>query len=153
MRRIINDFRNVLFSSSCLIFILHRCCCDKIICYSCVVCFFFFFKQKTEYELLISDWSSDVCSSDLEPHPRGHDGLAALLDAMELPELGDLWIAAYVRWEIGVLADLGYGLDLDSCAVTGRNDDLAYVSPRSGRAVSLSAGQSEETRVGTGCVR
>src|SRR3546814_18730479 len=66
---------------------------------------------------------------------------------MELPELGDLWIAAYVRWEVGVLADLGYGLDLDSCAVTGRNDDLAYVSPRSGRAVSLTAGEPYRDRL------
>src|SRR3546814_2689785 len=54
-------------------------------CYVCLfVClFFFFFKQKTAYEMRISDWSSDVCSSDLDPdqhqghddpHSRGHDG-------------------------------------------------------------------------------
>src|SRR3546814_2099648 len=56
---------------------------------------------------------AEVSLPEREPHPRVHDGLAALLDAMELPELGDLWIAAYVRWEVGVLADLGYGLDLE----------------------------------------
>lgn len=82
-----------------------------------------------------------------EPHPRVHDGLVALLEAMTLPELGDAWIAAYVRWEIGVLADLGYGLDLDSCAATGANDDLAFVSPRSGRAVSLVAGEPYRDRL------
>lgn len=82
-----------------------------------------------------------------EPHPRVHDGLAALLDAMALPGIGDAWIAGYVRWEIGVLADLGYGLDLSACAATGANDGLAYVSPRSGRAVSLAAGEPYRDRL------
>jgi DNA repair protein RecO (recombination protein O) len=82
-----------------------------------------------------------------EPHPQVHDGLVALLDAMAEPELGDAWIAVYVRWEIGVLADLGYGLDLESCAATGANDDLAYVSPRTGRAVSLAAGEPYRDRL------
>lgn len=82
-----------------------------------------------------------------EPHPRVHDGLVALLEAMADPDLGDAWIAAYVRWEIGLLADLGYGLDLDSCAATGANDDLAYVSPRTGRAVSLAAGEAYRDRL------
>lgn len=82
-----------------------------------------------------------------EPHPRVHDALVALLNAMANPDLGDAWVAAYVRWEIGVLADLGYGLDLDSCAATGVNDDLAYVSPRSGRAVSLAAGEPYRDRL------
>lgn len=82
-----------------------------------------------------------------EPHPRVHDALVALLDAISDPELGDAWVAAYVRWEIGVLADLGYGLDLESCAATGGNDDLAYVSPRSGRAVSLAAGEPYRDRL------
>lgn len=90
---------------------------------------------------------AEVSLPEREPHPRVHDGLAALLDAMALPELGDAWIAAYVRWEIGVLADLGYGLDLESCAATGVNDDLAYVSPRSGRAVSLAAGEPYRDRL------
>jgi DNA repair protein RecO (recombination protein O) len=82
-----------------------------------------------------------------EPHPRVHDGLAALFDAMAMTDIGDAWVAAYVRWEIGVLADLGYGLDLDSCAATGVNDDLAYVSPRTGRAVSLAAGEPYRDRL------
>jgi len=90
---------------------------------------------------------AEVSLPEREPHPRVHDGLLALLDAMAMPDIGDAWIAGYVRWEIGVLADLGYGLDLDSCAVTGRNDELAYVSPRSGRAVSLSAGEPYRDRL------
>ena len=43
---------------------------------------------------------------------------------------------AYVRWECELLAAVGFGLDLARCAVTGTNQDLAYVSPRTGRAVS-----------------
>ena len=72
-----------------------------------------------------------------EPHPAAYDGLAALLQA--LPDAD--WPSLYVHWELGLLAELGYGLDLSHCAATGANDHLAYVSPRSGRAVSLSAGE------------
>lgn len=59
-----------------------------------------------------------------------------LLDAMMA---GDNWLALYVRWEAGLLEALGFGLDLTECAATGGNDDLAYVSPKSGRAVSRAA--------------
>lgn len=48
----------------------------------------------------------------------------------------DLWPLAYLRWEMALLEDLGFGLDLTSCAVTGATEGLAYVSPRTGRAVS-----------------
>jgi len=46
------------------------------------------------------------------------------------------WLPLYVRWEAGLLEALGFGLDLSECAATGATDDLIYVSPRSGRAVS-----------------
>ncbi len=49
------------------------------------------------------------------------------------------WDAHYVLWELALLRDMGYGLDLGSCAATGVTEDLAYVSPRSGRAVSRAA--------------
>jgi len=49
----------------------------------------------------------------------------------------DVWALAYLRWELGLLEELGYGLDLSSCAVTGAEDGLVYVSPKSGRAVSV----------------
>ncbi|HET7335517.1 MAG TPA: DNA repair protein RecO [Rhizomicrobium sp.] len=62
-----------------------------------------------------------------------------LLNAMEDHELAE-WGALYVRWEVGVLNELGFGLDLSSCAATGVTDDLIYVSPRSGRAVSRAGG-------------
>jgi DNA repair protein RecO (recombination protein O) len=71
-----------------------------------------------------------------EPHPACFEGLLALLEALE----GDHWAEVYVRWELAFLAELGFGLDLSRCAAGVENDQLAYVSPRSGRAVSLSAG-------------
>jgi len=48
----------------------------------------------------------------------------------------EAWPERYVRFELALLAELGFGLDLRACAVTGQTSDLAYVSPRSGRAVS-----------------
>jgi DNA repair protein RecO (recombination protein O) len=71
-----------------------------------------------------------------EPHGDVYQGLAALIAALDSPD----WPARYVAWECTLLAALGFGLDLSACAATGVNDDLAYVSPRSGRAVSRSAG-------------
>lgn len=53
---------------------------------------------------------------------------------------GPDWISDYVRWETALLSELGFGLDLNACAATGVTQDLVYVSPRSGRAVSASAG-------------
>src|SRR5690606_5947574 len=71
------------------------------------------------------------------PHPRAFLGLRALVDALVAPERGvSDWAAAYVLWELDLLAELGFGLDLSECAATGGNDRLVWVSPRSGRAVS-----------------
>jgi DNA repair protein RecO (recombination protein O) len=71
-----------------------------------------------------------------EPHGDVFHDLARLIAALDSTE----WPAQYVAWECALLAALGFGLDLTACAATGVNDDLAYVSPRSGRAVSRSAG-------------
>jgi DNA repair protein RecO (recombination protein O) len=62
-----------------------------------------------------------------------------LLDAMMHADFAH-WGPLYVRWEAGLLEALGFGLDLSVCAATGTVDDLIYVSPRSGRAVSAAAG-------------
>ncbi|MBI5121442.1 MAG: DNA repair protein RecO [Rhodospirillales bacterium] len=72
-----------------------------------------------------------------EPYQSLFDSLSALL--VILGEEG--WEQAYIRWEMILLAELGFGIDLSCCAATGVNDQLAYVSPKSGRAVSLSAGE------------
>ena len=67
------------------------------------------------------------------PHPRLYAATQALLDALGA-EPG--WPAAYLGWERLLLEETGYGLDLEACAVTGAAEGLAYVSPRTGRAVS-----------------
>lgn len=86
----------------------------------------------------------DACLPDREPHPALFDGLLALFMVLD----GPAWGEATVRWEIGLLAELGFALDLSACAVTGApagadgaNDVLTHVSPRSGRAVSASAAE------------
>ena len=73
-----------------------------------------------------------------EPHPGAFLAFEALMAAFALPEV---WPAVFVRFEAGLLEDLGFGLDLSRCAVTGGMDDLIWVSPRTGRAVSRTAGQ------------
>ena len=65
------------------------------------------------------------------PEPGTYAETCALLDAMGAPG----WPEAYVRWEVGLLATLGQGLDLGSCAITGATEGLSHVSPRTGRAV------------------
>jgi DNA repair protein RecO (recombination protein O) len=72
-----------------------------------------------------------------EPHPDVFAAFAALIEA--LAGAAD-WPARYVAWERDLLAALGFGLDLSRCAATGATTDLAYVSPKSGRAVSRGAG-------------
>jgi DNA repair protein RecO (recombination protein O) len=67
-----------------------------------------------------------------EPMPGIYHGLTAFLGVLEQ----EIWPAAYVGWELGVLATLGYGLALDRCARTGATEGLAYVSPKSGVAVT-----------------
>ena len=79
-----------------------------------------------------------------EPHPGAYLGFEAFVSA--LASL-DVWPAVYVRFEAGLLADLGFGLDLSKCAVTGSADDLVYVSPRTGRAVSAAAGADYHDRL------
>ena len=68
-----------------------------------------------------------------EAHPNLYGRSEALFD---LIGVNPAWPLAYLRWELGLLDEMGFGLDLSACAVTGDADDLAFVSPRSGRAVS-----------------
>jgi DNA repair protein RecO (recombination protein O) len=73
-----------------------------------------------------------------EPHPRVYEALRVVLEAIDKDLV---WPALLVRWELGLLDELGYGLDLSKCAATGARENLAYISPRSGKAVSAAAGQ------------
>jgi DNA repair protein RecO (recombination protein O) len=71
-----------------------------------------------------------------DPHPVLYARSLALLDQMAA---GKDWVGLYLRWELTLLEEIGFGLDLQRCALTGARDDLAFVSPRSGRAVSRAA--------------
>jgi DNA repair protein RecO (recombination protein O) len=74
-----------------------------------------------------------------DPHPALHESLGPVLDALEEPvAAGEL----VIRFELAMLNELGFGLDLSQCAATGTTIDLAYVSPRTGRAVSRAAGDA-----------
>ncbi|HEY8382464.1 MAG TPA: DNA repair protein RecO [Microvirga sp.] len=79
-----------------------------------------------------------------DPHPALYETLTVLVDHLDDPDIAP---ALFVRFELAILADLGFGLDLDSCAATGSTDDLAYVSPKSGRAVSAAAGEPYKGRL------
>ena len=77
--------------------------------------------------------------AEREPHAAIYDSLEAILTSLDDPRRAAPMIA---RFELGFLAELGFGLDLSSCAATGATDDLIYVSPKSGRAVSRAAGEA-----------
>ena len=79
-----------------------------------------------------------------EPHPKLYDALAIALGALDDDAV---WPAVLARYELGILDELGFGLDLAACAATGGADDLVYVSPRSGRAVSAAAGSPYHERL------
>lgn len=85
------------------------------------------------------EWATVLTAAALpegQPYPPLYEALAGLLDAIEAAPSAVGWGAAMVRYELLLLAELGFGLDLDRCAVSGSNDDLVAVSPKSGRAVS-----------------
>ena len=91
--------------------------------------------------------AADVAAGPLperEPHPGAYLAFQALTQALAHP---DIWPAVFVRFEAGLLQDLGFGLDLSKCAATGTLDDLVYVSPRTGRAVSREAGGPYKDRM------
>jgi DNA repair protein RecO (recombination protein O) len=73
---------------------------------------------------------------EAQPYPRLYLALDGLLGAIEAAPAASGWGAALVRYELLLLAELGFGLDLERCAVTGIDEDLVAVSPRSGKAVS-----------------
>ena len=85
------------------------------------------------------EWATALTATVLpegQPYPQLYRALEGLLDAIEAAPSANGWGTAMVRYELLLLAELGFGLDLDSCAVSGANDQLVAVSPRSGRAVS-----------------
>ena len=85
----------------------------------------------------------DLCLPEREPHPDIFATLSALL--LALPDAA--WAAAYVAWELSLLAELGFGLDLSKCAASGATTNLISVSPKSGRAVSAAAGEDYKDKL------
>tara|TARA_B100000459_G_C8569711_1_gene198028 strand:+ start:171 stop:875 length:705 start_codon:yes stop_codon:yes gene_type:complete len=86
---------------------------------------------------------ADLCLPEREPHPDIFATFQALL--LALPDVA--WDAAYVAWELSLLAELGFGLDLSTCAASGATTNLIYVSPKSGRAVSAAAGEDYKDKL------
>lgn len=89
------------------------------------------------------DWSTALAAAVLpeaQPCPRLFVALSAVLDAIEAAPAARGWAVALVRYELLVLAELGFGLDLSGCVATGSQEDLRWVSPKSGGAVSAGAG-------------
>jgi len=91
------------------------------------------------------DWATALTAAALpegQPYPRLHIALDAVLAAIVAAPTARGWAAALVRYELLLLSELGFGLDLSGCVASGATDDLRYVSPRSGGAVSGAAGES-----------
>lgn len=85
-----------------------------------------------------------------EPHPALFEVLSAFLEALEHDDIGrhtQGWGSLYIKWEVGLLQELGFRLDLEHCAATGVSEDLVWVSPKSGRAVSREAGLPYENKL------
>jgi DNA repair protein RecO (recombination protein O) len=80
---------------------------------------------------------ADMALPEQAAHPASYAALMALLDALIEDES---FLQLYLRFELVLLTELGFGLDLSRCALTGTTEDLAYVSPRTGKAASLQAG-------------
>jgi DNA repair protein RecO (recombination protein O) len=74
-----------------------------------------------------------------QAHPNLYDAVLVLIESFTEQSL---WPAIYARFELGLLAELGYGLDLERCAITGETEGLAFVSPRTGRAATRAAGEA-----------
>lgn len=96
------------------------------------------------------EWLTTLTAAALpeaQPFPRLFDALSGMLDAVEAAPAARGWAGAMARYELLVLAQLGFGLDLERCVATGAVDDLAFVSPKSGGAVSRGAALGYEDRL------
>ncbi|PTQ08513.1 DNA repair protein RecO [Sphingomonas oleivorans] len=96
------------------------------------------------------DWATALTATALpeaQPYPRLHAALDGLLGAIEAAPVARGWAAALVRYELLMLSELGFGLDLSACVASGAREDLAYVSPKSGAAVSRTEGAPYAARL------
>jgi DNA repair protein RecO (recombination protein O) len=96
------------------------------------------------------EWVTALTATALpeaQPYERLYDAVDALLALIEAAPSALGWAGSLVRYELLLLAELGFGLDLESCAVSGSNDNLVAVSPRSGRAVSAAEAEPYSGRL------
>lgn len=99
---------------------------------------------------LALQWATALTASTLpeaQPYPRLYAALDGVLAAIEAAPAARGWATAMVRYELLLLAELGFGLDLEHCAATETVEDLAFVSPKSGIAVSRAGAQGYEDRL------
>ncbi len=96
------------------------------------------------------DWVTSLTAATLpesQPYPALYAALSAVLEAIGVAPSARLWAAALTRYELLLLAELGFGLNLEECVVTGMSADLAFVSPKSGGAVTAGAAAGYEGRL------
>jgi DNA repair protein RecO (recombination protein O) len=96
------------------------------------------------------EWATVLTAAALpegQPYRALYRGLAGLLGALEAAPSARGWSAALVHYEMLLLGELGFGVDLGECAVTGMTLDLRFVSPKSGRAVSGAAAGAYRDRL------
>jgi DNA repair protein RecO (recombination protein O) len=96
------------------------------------------------------EWATALIATALpeaQPYPRIYEALDGLLNAIEAAPSASGWGAALVRFELLLLAELGFGLDLERCAVTGNSGALVAVSPKSGRAISSAEAEPYRRRL------
>jgi DNA repair protein RecO (recombination protein O) len=96
------------------------------------------------------EWATALTATALpeaQAYPRVYDALGGILDAIEAAPSARGWAAALVRYELLLLAELGFGLDLDRCVASGGTEDLDFVSPRSGAAVGRGAAFGYEAKL------
>ncbi len=96
------------------------------------------------------DWATALTAATLpegQPYPALYAALDGVLAAVVAAPAARGWAAALVRYELLMLSELGFGLDLSACVATGDEHDLAYVSPKSSAAVSRAAGEAYRHRL------
>ncbi|MCC2600937.1 DNA repair protein RecO [Sphingopyxis yananensis] len=96
------------------------------------------------------DWLTSLTAATLpeaQPYPMIYDALSATLDAVMVAASARQWAAALTRYELLLLAELGFGLNLTNCVISDQSTDLSYLSPRSGGAVSDQAARGYEKKL------
>ncbi len=96
------------------------------------------------------EWACALTAAILpegQGYPQIYAALDGVLSAIEAAPAARRWASALVRYELLLLSELGFGLDLSQCVVTGRSDELLWVSPKSGAAVSKQAGEAHREKL------